>query len=57
MTAAYAAHAPAARIHKLTRRLADARQRASMARATGDESGARYATAEYRRLARILAEG
>lgn len=57
MTAAYAAHAPAARIHKLTRRLADARQRASMARATGDDAGAAYALAEARRLRAILAEG
>lgn len=51
-------HSPdSGRIHRLTRRLADARQRASMARDTGDDAGARYATAEYRRLARILAEG
>lgn len=52
------AHGPdTARVHRLTRRLADARERASMARNTGDDAGARYATAEYRRLARILAEG
>lgn len=55
MTASY--HAPGARIHKITRRLADARERAALARTYGDESGAAYATAEYRRLARILAEG
>jgi hypothetical protein len=53
-----ATHGPeSGRIHKLTRRLADARERASMARSYGDEAGAQYATAEYRRIARILAEG
>lgn len=52
------AHGPdSSRVHKLTRRLADARERASMARSYGDEAGARYAQAEYRRLARILSEG
>lgn len=51
-------HGPeSGRIHKLTRRLADARERASMARSYGDEAGARYLTAEVRRLSRILAEG
>jgi hypothetical protein len=46
-----------ARIHHLSRRLADARQRADDARQSGDEAGARYSMAEARRLARILAEG
>jgi hypothetical protein len=52
------AHGPkSGRVHKLTRCLADARERASMARSYGDEAGARYLTAEVRRLSRILAEG
>lgn len=46
-----------ARIHHLTRRLADARQRAEDARATGDDAGARYAKAECRRLRLALSEG
>jgi hypothetical protein len=45
------------RIYRLSQRLADARQRAAMARATGDESGYQYARAEARKLARVLAEG
>jgi hypothetical protein len=52
------AHGPEAnRRYRLTRRLADARERATAARDQGDTYGAQYATAEYRRLARILAEG
>ena len=47
----------AARIQRIVRSLADARMRAALARSQGDESGARYAAAEARRLARILAEG
>ena len=46
-----------ARIYHLSREAAAARQRAEDARAQGDEAGARYAKAEARRLARILAEG
>jgi len=46
-----------ARIHRLVRSLADARQRMAMARLTGDTSGYEYARAEARRYARILAEG
>ena len=45
------------RIYHLTRRLADARSRAAMARSQGDDAGARYAAAEARKVARILAEG
>jgi hypothetical protein len=53
-----AQHGPdSSRVHKLARRLADARERASMAREYGDDAGARYLTAEVRRLSRILAEG
>lgn len=52
------AHGPnSGRVHKLTRRLADARERANLARSYGDEAGARFLTAEVRRLSRILAEG
>lgn len=51
------AHGPdSSRVHKLARRLADARERASMARSYGDEAGARFLTAECARLRRILAE-
>jgi len=51
-------HAPGqSRIHRIARRLADARERASMAAATGDDSGYRYCMAEVRRLRSILAEG
>jgi len=46
-----------ARIHRLSQRLTDARERANMARATGDHSGYEYARAEARRIARALAEG
>ena len=45
------------RVHYLSRRLADARERAYAARAQGDDAGYRYARAEVRRLASILAEG
>ena len=45
------------RIYHLTRRLADARERAAAARAAGDADGYRYAKAEAARCARILAEG
>jgi hypothetical protein len=47
----------AERIHKLTARLAAARQRADDAMAQVDEAGARYAMAEVRRMRRALAEG
>ena len=51
-------HGPeSGRVHRITRRLADARERAELARMTGDDSGAAYAAAEARRLRRILAEG
>lgn len=51
-------HGPEAnRTHRLARQLADARERATAARSTGDDDGRRYAAAEYRRIARILAEG
>jgi len=46
-----------ARIHRLVRGLADARQRMQAARQTGDTSGYLYAQAEARRYSRILAEG
>jgi hypothetical protein len=46
-----------ARIYHLTQRLVGARERARDARANGDGDGYRYARAEARRLARILAEG
>lgn len=50
-----AQHGPeSGRIHRLTRRLADARQRASMARSYGDESGYRYCMDEVRRLRAAL---
>lgn len=53
-----AGHGPeAGRIYRLTKRYADARERARMARQTGDNDGARYALSEARRLARVLAEG
>jgi len=45
------------RIHHLTRRLVDARQRAHDARQSGDDAGYRYARAEAAKCARILAEG
>jgi hypothetical protein len=45
------------RIYHLSRRLADARERASMARQSGDDAGYRYCAAEARKLARVLAEG
>jgi len=45
------------RIYRLSQRLADARQRAAMARQSGDESGYQYARAEARKYARALAEG
>ncbi len=55
---AYTDHGPdSSRRQRLARRLADARERAASARDQGDTYGAQYATAEYRRLARILAEG
>lgn len=51
-------HGPdSGRIHRLTRAYTDARERAAMARATGDYSGERYAAAEAAKLRRILAEG
>lgn len=52
------AHGPqSGRIHRIAKAYADARQRAAMARATGDHSGERYAAAEAARYRRILAEG
>jgi hypothetical protein len=52
------AHGPdSARIHRIARRYADMRERASLASSQGDASGAMYAAAEARRLRRILAEG
>lgn len=45
------------RLHKITRQLADARARMSAAYHRGDDGGYRYARAEARRLAAILAEG
>lgn len=47
----------AERLHKITRQLVDARQRATDARDRGDDAGYRYSLADARRLARILAEG
>jgi hypothetical protein len=46
-----------ARIHRIVRALADARERMQAARMTGDTSGYEYARAEARRYSRILAEG
>lgn len=46
-----------ARIYKLSRRLADARERAASARNYGDESGYRYCMAEVRRLRTALSGG
>ncbi len=52
------AHGPESdRIHRIARRMADARERSMMASATGDYDGARYAAAEASRLRRILAAG
>ena len=52
------AHGPdSARVHRLARQLAQCRERATAARWYGDESGARIAAADARRIARILAEG
>jgi len=45
------------RIYRLSQRLVDARARAMMARRSGDDAGYRYAAAEARKLARVLAEG
>jgi hypothetical protein len=45
------------RIHHLTVRLVDARERARDARRTGDDAGYRYASAEAARIRRVLAEG
>jgi hypothetical protein len=45
------------RIHHLTARLVAARERAYDARRRGDSDGYRYAIAESRKYARILAEG
>lgn len=45
------------RLERLTRAYADARAKWNAARATGDHDGERYAAAECRRLARVLAEG
>ena len=57
MTASYAAHGhESARVHRLARQLSAARERATAARWYGDESGARIAAADARRIARILAE-
>lgn len=51
-------HGPeSGRVHRIARQYAQARERARMARETGDTSGAQYAAAEARRLAGILAEG
>jgi hypothetical protein len=45
------------RARYIARKLADARARSFDARAAGDRDGYRYAAAEARRFARILAEG
>lgn len=45
------------RVHRLARQLAQCRERAEAARFYGDETGARIAKADARRIARILAEG
>lgn len=45
------------RAERLARKLADARDRAAAARATGDFDGYRYAKAEYARVRAALAEG
>lgn len=51
-------HGPdSGRYRRLARQYAEARDRADAARRTGDDDGRRYATAEARRVARILAEG
>lgn len=52
------AHGPdSARVHRIARRYADARERAMLARSQGDTSGAMFARAEATRLRRILAGG
>lgn len=45
------------KLHRITRALVDARQRAADARRSGDDAGYRYSMAEYRRLSLILAGG
>lgn len=58
MTAMYTAHRPGqTRTARLGRKLADYRERAEDCRANGQRTEAAILTAEYRRIARVLAEG